>query len=192
MPSRSKRFPNKLFHHRIDHHVAGAGVKGKHLAERRARRDRRQIRNAADILRDAIHASITMTIAVQKIVDERYQRRAFSPGRHIRRTKIRNHRNSQPRRDHRAFSRLPRGRQLSSQKSFRHSLVIKRLPMTADQIKLHAMLARCLSHGLSVQFAEKKVQPSQIRNPSQFRIHHPQNRASNRSRKADTPREQEA
>ncbi len=54
--------------------------------------------------------------------------------------------------------------------------------MTAHQVKFHAMLARCFCHRLRVQFAEKKVQSRQIRNAGQFRVHHSQNRASNRSR----------
>src|SRR5208282_3501876 len=59
--------------HRIDHHVAGAGIKSYDLAKRRARGNRGQIRNAANVLRNAVHALIT----VQKIVDERHQRRVF-------------------------------------------------------------------------------------------------------------------
>ena len=143
--------------------------------QRCACRNRRQIRNATDVLRNAAlrHAPHPL-IAIKKIVEERHQRRAFASGRDVCGTKIGDHRHTQPRRDHRALAGLPRYRQLSSEKPLRYSLVIERLSMTAHQVKFHAMLARCLRDRLRVQFAEKEIQAGQIRNVGQFRVHHGQ------------------
>ena len=58
-------------------------------------------------------------VAIQKIIKKGNQRSALASSRHIRRTKIRDHRHTQPRRNHRAFAGLPRHRQFSSEKSLR-------------------------------------------------------------------------
>src|SRR5258707_13456070 len=98
-----------------------------------------------------------MLVAIEKIIKEGDQRSALSTSRHIRRAKIRDHRYTEPRRNHRAFTGLPRHRQFSPEKPLRHSLVIERLSVTTHQFKFHPMLARRLRDRLRVQFAKRKI-----------------------------------
>ena len=88
-------FAKQLFHDSIDHHVAGAGVKGNQLLWRTPRWDSRKIRDAANVLRNSVAGEASAScIAIKKIVKERDQRRAFASGCNIRGTKIGDHRHT--------------------------------------------------------------------------------------------------
>ncbi len=88
----------------------------------------------ADVLHDSPHARI----AEQHVVEKGNQRRALASRRHIRRTKIRNHRHSHSCRNDRRLTRLPGRRQLAPKKCLRLALMIERLPVAAHQIRFHA------------------------------------------------------
>src|SRR5260370_16908430 len=111
-----------------------------------------------------------MLVAIEKIIKEGDQRSALSTSRHIRRAKIRDHRYTEPRRNHRAFTGLPRHRQFSPEKPLRHSLVIERLSVTTHQVKFHPTLARPLPHPPPDHFSTNKISPLHSATPAQLTI----------------------
>ena len=98
--------------HRIDHHVAGAGIKGNNLVRGGICRNGREIGNAADVL----HDSANFRVAIEQVIEKGNQGRAFAASGHVRRTKIADHRSSDPGRDDRALAGLPGRRDLRPRK----------------------------------------------------------------------------
>ena len=76
-----------------------------------ARRDRREVADAAEILHDASIAAMT----VEHIIEERNQRRAFAARGHVGGTKIGDDRHADFRRDHRRLARSARYTQRDGQ-----------------------------------------------------------------------------
>ena len=126
-------------------------------------RNRGEVGNAADVLRDASD----VRIAIERVVEKRHQRRAFAAGGHVGGTKIRNDRDAEPRRDHRAFAGLPGDGEFASEKRRRGSLVIERLAVASDEVEFDAMF-RAVSwrrHRRKVRRAGNSVAPDRQRAP---------------------------
>lgn len=111
-----------------------------------------------NILGDAADARI----AIKKIVEEGNQRRAFSSGSHVGGTEVRDRGHAEPRGDDGGFAGLPCDGQLAAEKTLRRSLMIERLAVTTDQVEFYTMLARGFCDRFGVEFAEKRIQASQI------------------------------
>ena len=148
----------------------------------RARRNRRQIRNAADILQNAP----ALGIGKQNIVEQRNERRALSAGQHIGRPKIRNHGNAERGSNRLRLARLPRAGK---------SPPAYTLPRAADgRASVHGsqpgraspVPPRRLFHCLRIRQAQPPVQPRQLRRRSRLRIHRRQHRAPQRGREGET------
>ena len=84
-------------------------------------------------------------VAKQHVVEKRNQRRTLAARRHIRWTKIRNHRHAHSRGNDRRLTRLPRGRHFASEKTLRLALMIERLSMAADQIRFYVETAAAVA-----------------------------------------------
>src|ERR1017187_4343714 len=78
----------QLFHHGVDHHIAGAGVESYDLAQGRAGGNRRQVRNAANVLGNTSYSGV----AIHQVIEKRNEWSALAAGRDIRGAKIRDHR----------------------------------------------------------------------------------------------------
>ena len=129
--------------------------------------DSGEVGDAADVLRDSAQPGI----AEQHVVEERNQRRAFAANRHIRRTKIRNHRNADSRGDNRCLTRLPRGGELVPKKTLGFALMIERLSMAADQIRFHAELLLGGKNCIGIKFAQNRIQAGQIGHAGSRSVH---------------------
>ncbi len=162
----------EFFRHRIDNHIARAGVEGDDLLGRRARRYGAEVGNSADVLHDASAA----LVAVEQVVEEGNQRCAQAPGRHVGWTEVGDYRYARTGGNDRTLARLPCARHIAPQVRTKVALVIKRLPVTANQVQLQPRTFRRRVNGVCVQFAEKKVQARQVRYFRRFGIHRRQNR----------------
>ena len=101
-------------------------VSNANTSSGRAPRNHRNIRNPPNIQSHAPH----FRIPVQQIIHERHQWRPLPARRHIRRPKIRNRRNSGPRRDNARLANLQsRSHSSPAQKSRRRPLMKNRLPV---------------------------------------------------------------
>src|ERR1019366_6945089 len=87
----------------VDHHVAGTCVEGNYIFGKRARRNRREISDAAEILHDP---SVT-AMAVERVIEKRHQRCAFTACSHVGGTEIGNHRHPDFRRENGRLAALP-------------------------------------------------------------------------------------
>ena len=113
LPTTIERPAKQRLRHRIDHHIPRPGIESEYSLSARARRNRREIRDPSNVL----HNPPNLRIAKKQVVKIRNQRRTLAARRHVRRTKIRNHRHAHPRRNHGALARLPGRGNLASQKT---------------------------------------------------------------------------
>ena len=88
--------------HRVDDHVAGAGIKGKDLIQRTVRRKYGHVADAADVLQGYPF----VWTAVQQEFGVRHQRRAQSARRHVPDAKIAHHRAAEAFCQQRVFAQL--------------------------------------------------------------------------------------
>ncbi len=153
--------------HCVDHHVAGAGVESCHLLRRCSGRDCRQVRDAADVLHDAAD----LLIAIQQVIEEGNQRRAFASGGHVGGAEIGDDRNADTSGEHRALSGLPCDGQLAAKKFRRLALMIESLAVAADQFCFQVETALGGEEGFGVEFGEQKIQAGQIGYAGCFRVH---------------------
>src|ERR1019366_8395082 len=102
------------------------------ILEKRTRRDRSEISDAAEVLHDA---PVTAG-AVQHVIEKWDKRCAFAAGSHVGGTEIGNHRHPDFRRDHGRFACLPGASNAATQEERWTSLVIERLPVASDQFAL--------------------------------------------------------
>ncbi len=110
-------------------------------------------------------------MAKQKVVKERNQRCAFASGGHVCRAEVGDHRDLQPRRQHRSLAGLPRSGDCPPQIRPRVALVINRLTMTADQIASKSALPRGNLHGVGVDFSQPEVEACQVGDAGACRVH---------------------
>ena len=96
--------------HGIHHHVARSGVEGDHVFRRCIGRNHRDVRDAADVERDARMLGMPEKL----IVEERHQRRAFAAGRHVAGTKIGDGLDAGALGNHRRLADLHRARDLAA------------------------------------------------------------------------------
>ncbi len=105
LPSRSNGLPKKLLGQRIHHHVPRPGIKCDDV-------DRAppppELPSGWQCLRCFARCDPTFSVAIKNVVKVRHQRRALAARCHVRRTKIRHHRNPHPRRNQRGLSRSAR------------------------------------------------------------------------------------
>src|SRR5882672_4549250 len=98
-------------------------------------------------------------MAKQHVVEKGNEWSALAASSHIRRTKIRDHRNTHSRRDDRGLAGLPRRCDLASEKELRLALVIESLTVAADQVQPRAELARGGQHRIGIELAQPEIQP---------------------------------
>src|SRR5437660_955027 len=96
----------QMFGDGIDNHVPGSGVEGKYLFRRCAGRNRSEVRDTANVLRNSSEA----LIAVEEIIEKRNQGRALPVGHHVRRPEIGDDGNTHAGCYYRRLSGLPRNR----------------------------------------------------------------------------------
>ena len=143
---------------RVNHHVAGAGVESRNLFRGCSRRDCCQVRDAADVLHDAAD----LLVAIEQVIEEGNQRRAFASGGHVGGTEIGDDRDADARGDHGAFSGLPGDGQFAAQKFRRLALVIESLAVAADEFCFQAETALGGEYGFGVEFGQQKIQAGQV------------------------------
>ena len=141
------------------------------LLAARAGRNRRQVRDAADVLQ---HAP-ALCIGKQNIIKQRNQRRTLSAGGHVGGAEIRNNRHAQ------RFSAITAASPACHvQANLRPAyiagacLVIQRLPVASDQIEFDLVPLDRRLHGFGVSDAQPPVQPRQFRRRSSTRHSSPQ------------------
>ena len=123
-----------------------------------ARRNRRKVADAAEILHDA---TIT-AMAVEHVIKEWHQRRALAAGSHIGRTKVGNDRHAEPGRDDCCLAGLPCAGNPVVEEQCGVSLVIERLPVTADQFGFQVRATLSGANGIRVEVTEKEIEPRKI------------------------------
>ena len=146
LPPLIERFSEEFLRDGIDHHIAGSGIEGDNLSFSSIRWDRREVRDAADVL----HNASDMSIAKKHVIEEGNQRRAFASGGHICRTKVRDHGSTGSCGDQCRFARLPRGRDLAAQKWTGLALMVNRLSMAADEVGFCSKAALGGQHGVGI------------------------------------------
>ena len=162
----------------VDHHVAGPGVEGDDLLGQRARRNRREIADAAEVLHDA---PVT-AMAVEHVIEEGNQRRAFAAGSHVGGTKIGDHRHADLRRDHRRLAGLPGAGDAAPEKRRWRSLVIERLAVAADQFALQPRASLRGANRVGIEFAQQELQPRKIGDAGRPRVHRREHSATHLGR----------
>src|SRR5205823_6081395 len=157
----------------VHHHISRPGIKSRHVFRPGIGGNGGEISDAAEVLHNAPDA----TVSENDVIKKRNQRRAFAADSHVRRTKIRNRRYSQPRSDDRAFSCLPGTSNLLAQIKSRVALVVNSLAMTADQVNVGdgGVLLR-FANGIGVKFSQQEVQPRKLRHADAGGIHGPEHR----------------
>src|SRR6266404_5121482 len=121
--------PEKPVDDCIDHHVARAGVESRNLLRGCSRRNYRQVGDAANVLHDVPNFGI----AIEQVIEEGNQGRAFASRSHVGWTKIRDDRDADSGRENGAFSSLPGDGQLAAQEFGGLALVVESLAVTTDQ-----------------------------------------------------------
>src|ERR1019366_8311246 len=151
----------------VDHHIAGTGVEGNHILGKRARWNRSEISDAAEILHDA---PVT-AMAVEHVIEKRHKRCALAAGSHVGGTEIGNHRHSDLRRDNGRFAGLPGTSNAAAQEERWASLMIERLPMASDQFALQTCTSLRGADRVRIEFAKKEMQPRKIGDAGGARVH---------------------
>src|SRR5579864_434478 len=106
------------------------------------------------------------------IVEQRDQRRASATCGNVCRSKIRDHRHSQPRGYYRSFTGLPCARDIFPQIGSCRSLMVDGLAVTSHKVKL--ALARFLlrfAYGFSIELAQPEIQASKFSHADLAGIH---------------------
>src|SRR5712691_10683111 len=162
-----ERLDEEPFSDGINDHIARPGIKRDHMVGSCTGGNRGEVRDAADVLYDSSYARV----AKQKVVEEGNQRRTLASSRHIRRTEIGNHRHAHSRRDNCRLSRLPSGRNPASKKALRLTLMIKRLPVATDELRLYTKPSLGSQHSIGIKFADQEIQPGQFRHACSRSVH---------------------
>jgi len=113
----------------IDDHVAGAGVESEDIFPGRGRGNHGDVGDAADIESDTAAARMT----VEKIIDERHERRSLTSRGHIGGTKIGNRCDASALGDDGRLGELESGRDAGAEELAWRALMIERLAVRADQ-----------------------------------------------------------
>ena len=116
-------------------------------------------------------------MAVEHVIKEGNQRRAFAASGHVGRTKIRDYRYAQLRCDDGGFTRLPSAGNATAEEWLGIALVIERLTVAPDQFALQARAALRGAHGISIEFAQQKIQAAKIGDTGRLRVHRSQHSA---------------
>src|SRR5271156_6713790 len=170
-------------HQRINNHVPRPGIKRKHILRPRAQRNHRNIRNPSDIQSHPPQ----LRIPVKQITHKRPQRRPLPASSHIRRTKIRNRRNSGPCGDDARLTNLQsRSHPPPAQKPRRRPLMKNRLPMRPNQSNRTQRHAPAFASSQSSRrkfLPQQKIQLADFSGRSPPAIGKPQNRRTHPRRK---------
>ena len=142
----------------VNHHVARAGVESRNLFSGCSRRDCCQICDATDVLHDASD----LRVAIEQVVEEGNQRRAFASGGHVGGAEIGDDRDADTGGDHRAFSGLPGDGQFAAQEFRGLALVVESLAVASDQFCFQAEAALGGEYGFGVEFGQQEIQTRQI------------------------------
>ncbi len=151
--------PEKLLRQRVGDHVPRASVEGNHFIRIRARGNRSQVRDAADVLQ---HPSM-FHVGEQHVIQQWNQRRSLAACHHVRGSKVRNHGNSSRCSNHRCLSELPCAGEAPPRINLRARLMIKSLPVTANQVEPHLVPFQRRLHRIGVSQSQPPVQARQLR-----------------------------
>src|SRR5271155_2615604 len=122
--------PRDALHQRINDHVPRPGIEREYILGPRAKRNHGDVSNSSNVQSHTPQ----LPIPVQQIIHKRHQRRPLPARGHIRRTKIRNRRDSSARRNNARLTDLQSGSHPPpAQKPRRRPLMKNRLPMRPNQ-----------------------------------------------------------
>ena len=142
--------------HRVDDHVAGAGVEGEHLLRRRAGGQHGHVADAADVLqKDAL-----ILPAIKKIFRKWHQRRALPAHGHVRHAEVGHRGDARARGDDRALADLHGVADGHAVRFPRLRLVPDGLAVGADQVDIGARQPGFGDHGkrgAGVELAQQEV-----------------------------------
>ena len=103
-----------------------------------SRRNRGQVRDAADILQN----TAALLICEENVVEQRDQRGALAAGKHVGRPEVRDDRNIERGSDRLRLAHLPCAGEPPAGIRLRARLMIERLSMAADQVEMQFVTAR--------------------------------------------------
>ena len=123
----------------------------------RARGNHRDVRDPADIQRDAPDP----LVPIEQIIDKRHERRALPARGHVGGTKIAHRGDARARRNHRRLADLQRRGDALSVETRWHALMKNSLPVRADHSDLrgsHAKFLACGERSRRKYFAQQKIE----------------------------------
>src|ERR1017187_3394724 len=151
----------------IDHHVAGASVEGNYSFGKRSRRNRGEISDASEVL----HDSPVTAMAVERVIEKRRQRCAFTACGHVCRAEIRDHWYTYLRRDNGRFATLPGAGNAAPQEERRTTLMVECLPVAANEFAVQARAPLGSTDRVCIQFTKQEVQSREIGDARRACVH---------------------
>ena len=119
-------------------------------------------------------------LAIEQVIEEGNQGRAFASRSHIGGAEIGYHRDAHARGDHRAFARLPGDREFASQKWRGFALMVERLAMASDELDFLAEASLGGQDSFGIQFGEQEIQSGQVGDAGLLCVHGFQHGAADR------------